>query len=197
MGRVGDQLLPTIFTIGFGLNYDVLPGTTTHSVCSSTDYTCIRGIDTPSTNLVTRRNQRDRNSDYLGEELLRYIADVGDNNQIDTDYWQLCESVGVPYSVDSSYYPACRDDGVPPPPNEEDRIPNAIDLTSSAPEWGGRGNCEVEYNSSSPDWNNRGKVYSPLPPQVPCGNYYVAADAQQLEAVFDQIASRVFTRLSQ
>ena len=37
----------------------------------------------------TANQQRDRNADYLGEELLRYIADVGDNFQIDNDYWQV------------------------------------------------------------------------------------------------------------
>ena len=52
--------LPTIFTIGFGLDFQ------------QGDHTC------KTTNT----------EDCLGEELLRYIADVGDNNHIDTDYQQ-------------------------------------------------------------------------------------------------------------
>jgi len=127
----------------------------------------------------------DRGADYLGEELLRYIADVGDNNQIDSDYWQLCESKNAP-----AYPASCRDDGGT---NPTDRIGNPIDTT--APNWGSRGPCESPYDPSNP--NARGNTYLPKPPETACGNYYVAATGSQLEAVFDQIASRMFTRLSQ
>src|SRR5690606_23046274 len=80
-GRVGDQLLPTIFTIGFGLNYNNGQGVT----CSTDD--CIRGLAAGTGD--NSGLQRLRNGDFLGEELLRYIADVGDNFEIDNDYWQL------------------------------------------------------------------------------------------------------------
>lgn len=77
--RLSDQLLPTIFTIGFGLNFDA--GT---EISCGGDVACMRGSD-PRGN---RTHQEKLRQDYLGEELLRYIADVGDNFQIDADYWQ-------------------------------------------------------------------------------------------------------------
>jgi hypothetical protein len=85
---------------------------------------------------------------------------------------------------------------VPPPANQEDRIPNSIDLTSSGAAWGARGPCETEWPVTQPQ-DQRGNTYAPVEPMTPCGNYFVAATGQQLEAVFDQIASRMFTRLSQ
>jgi hypothetical protein len=164
-GRVGDQLLPTIFTIAFGLNYDVARGTTTHTLCSDTDYACIRGINGTG---GTANQQRDRNADYLGEELLRYVADVGDNFQIDSDYWQV--QMGT-------------------------RIENSIDFASSSPNWGPRGACEQDTWTGLP--NDRGNVFLPTPPRESCGNYFVASTGAELEVVFNEIASRMFTRLSQ
>ncbi len=169
-GRIGDQLLPTIFTIGFGLNYDI---NTTVSCGSGTDaatYRCIRGIPSAGDAIPagdTSLLQRTRNSDYLGEELLRYISDVGDNFQIDNDYWQ--SDMGS-------------------------RIQNEIDLTSSAPEWGQRGACEAAYTGAV---NGNGQFYDPKPPRQSCGNYFVAPTGKELEQVFNEIASRMFTRLSQ
>lgn len=198
-GRVTQQLLPTIFTIGFGINYDTEADTnyTVHTACAADDYNCIRGlVSTTGLSTAAKRTLRDRTADYLGEELLRYIADVGDNNQIDSDYWQLCESIGKDAALDPNYRPNCRDDGNPAPRNTENRIPNYIDLYSTAPNWGLRGACENEWPSTSSQ-ALRGNVYDPKPPMTPCGNYFVAATGQQLEAVFDQIASRMFTRLSQ
>lgn len=101
--------------------------------------------------------------DYLGEELLRYIGDVGDNFQIDDDYWQarMGSRIGNP------------------PPN-----------------WGQRGPCQTPWTGALND-PARGTAYDPLPPQISCGNYFSATDGAALEAVFNQIASRLFTRLSQ
>ncbi len=190
-GRVGDQLLPSIFTIGFGINYDTNGIDNIHTVCPATDTNCIRGIIDPDSAPFPNQSAKNtalgpynkRNGDYLGEELLRYIADVGDNNQIDSDWWQLCESKNA-----AAYPASCRDDGGI---NPADRIGNPIDPTTL--KWGARGPCESPYI----DPIARGSTYLPKPPGTACGNYYVAATGSQLEAVFDQIASRMFTRLSQ
>jgi len=141
----GDEQLPTIFTIGFGL-----------------DFANGRIGDI----LSTTQNP----DEFLGEELLRYIADVGDNFQIDTDYQQ-------------DY--------------REDQI---IDGTITGPEgFGLRGPCEVQtadsalYASSA---DILGEMFEPLPPTQDCGNYYNAPDQARLQLVFDDIASRMFTRLA-
>lgn len=149
-GRVTDQLLPTIFTIGFGLNFNQGTGIT----CGATDYDCIRGINTTPPNQYIVQ-------DYLGEELLRYIADVGDNFQIDNDYWQA--HLG---SI----------------------------IANTPPDWGPRGACE---DPTPLDAANPGNTYQPLPPTEDCGNYFSAAGGAELEQVFNEIASRMFTRLSQ
>ncbi len=202
-GRVSNQLLPTIFTIGFGFNFDEDDSGNHASDCAPLSgdslYNCMRGINqtepsglSPSQLRLWARGMQTRDLDYLGEELMRYVADVGDNNQLDSDWWQLCESKNAaPYGSGSQQ--SCRDDGVT---NTNDRIGNAIDLTSSSPDWGPRGACEATWTDTA-NPNNRGSAYMPLPPQQSCGNYYVAATGQQLEQVFDQIASRMFTRLSQ
>lgn len=174
-GRVGDQLLPTIFTIGFGINYDV-DSSGNHQYCTSSDYNCIRGF---TAGTGPSGYQRSRRADYLGEELLRYIADVGDNFEIDNDYWQLNGSTAPLYPGGPTN--TCTG-GV------TDRLGNCIKI--SAPEWGTFGACETETSTHTGNWN-------PKPPRESCGNYYVAASGQQLEDVFNQIASRMFTRLSQ
>lgn len=167
-GRVSEQLLPTIFTIGFGLNFD--NGACASFASLSDRYACMRGYIDLSTNTIlttvpTGGTTEARASDYLGEELLRYIGDVGDNFRMDNDYWQASLST-------------------------INRIPNAVnpaDLTDV--DWGGRGPCETETGT-------RG-VWAPLPPQTSCGNYYSAeADPDSLTDVFNEIASRMFTRLS-
>ncbi len=170
-GRVGEQLLPTIFTIGFGLNFDIGVGTqclepATGSPQAAFDayYRCRRGLNSAG-NPDTANDPiaEMRNADYLGEELLRYIADVGDNFRLDNDYWQNWS---------------------------DERIPNRTPITDPvAGSWGPRGACETETGT-------RG-VWSPLPPQQSCGNYFSADTGDQLNAVFNEIASRMFTRLSQ
>ncbi len=152
MGSAAEQRnaaqLPTIFSIGFGLNFE--HGTTQ----------CKAGN--------IRENAADPKQndleDCLGEELLRYIADVGDNFQIDTDYQQ---------------------DWL------DDRQQNR---SLAINEWGDRGPCEeqnIDPTDSSIDF------VQPLPAGQSCGNYYNAASGLELERVFDDIASRMFTRLTQ
>ncbi|MBK8021336.1 MAG: VWA domain-containing protein [Chloroflexi bacterium] len=147
--RLSDQLLPTIFTIGFGLNFDAGTG-----ISCGGDPACMRGTDPRNVKI----HQEKLRQDYLGEELLRYIADVGDNFQIDTDYWQ--QYIGS-------------------------RIGNA------PPDWGQRGPCEQTTIIGS-----RGSTYQPLDPTLDCGNYFNASGGAELAEVFNEIASRMFTRLS-
>jgi hypothetical protein len=145
--------LPTIFTIGFGLNF------------SWGTETCKEGFiqSNPA-------NPADTDiGDCLGEELLRYIADVGDNFRVDTDY-------------------------------QQDWLHNPLVLGSVPDnEWGERGPCE------DPNINpvtailggNYNSIIAPLRAGESCGNYYNAPTADQLGDVFDDIASRMFTRLTQ
>jgi hypothetical protein len=165
-GRVQDQLLPAIYTIGFGLDFEADYTLTAGRNCTgltvgSNDYNnCIRGLP-PYEQWEVRR------ADYLGEELLRYIADAGDNFRIDSDYWQ-----GV----------------------LGDRIGNGIDLSEPQPNWGPRGPCEIPVEdlgaASRADHN-------PIAPNTSCGNYFAAGTPEELTRVFNEIASRLFTRISQ
>jgi hypothetical protein len=138
--------LPTIFTIGFGLEFEN-PGCIAVSTCVE---------------------------QYLGEELLRYIGDAGDNNRIDSDYWQLTLAIRdvIPYPNDPGFDPD--------------------DPADQAQFFGQVGQCEE-------DDGNIG-AWSPLPPGTSCGNYFNVSGSNtgaQLEFVFNEIASRMFTRLSQ
>jgi hypothetical protein len=138
--RFGDEQLPIIFTIGFGLEYD------------------------PATNQPL--------DGYLGEELLRYIADVGDNNRIDDDYWQWVLSGGLESA-------------------QRDRIPNAVDITNpNDPNYGNPGPCEGNDGSRT--------TFTRFTTNQNCGFYYQAATtAAELNQVFEDIAARLFTRISQ
>ena len=167
--RQSNEQLPTIFTIGIGLEYNPVDSATGVRQCADADWACRRG-------LVWNYE------DYLGEQLLRYIADAGDNNRIDDDYWQCQLGVRVFQSV------------IPESPPPADL---AAYIASNCPEktdadWGVRGPCEVP--SSNP--NDRG-IWRPLDPLESCGNYFAAGTATELEQVFGVIASRMFTRLSQ
>lgn len=138
-----DLQLPTIFTIGFGVDFGVGAGT-----CN------------------------DNAMDCLGEELLRYIADVGDNNQIDTDYQQ------------------------------DIRANKFLDgVLGFNEDYGARGACEgpvVGYNSAeeAAGVGSFGSLVNPLPPTESCGNYFNAPGEKELQIVFDTIASRMFTRIT-
>lgn len=133
----GDEQLPSIFTIGFGLTFA----------------NNIDGTGQPVTDDDQLRQQNPE--DFLGEELLRYVADVGDNFQIDIDHQQ-------------DYL----DDGI---------------INNSVLDWGPRGVCEAPGNPGD---------YAPLPPRQSCGNYYNAPNQAELQLVFEDIASRMFTRLT-
>jgi hypothetical protein len=142
LGR-GDLQLPTIFTIGFGLDFQNGTGSCTDNI-----------------------------PDCLGEELLRYVADVGDNNRIDTDYQQ------------------------------DLRADQTLDKGLSFNEdWGSRGPCEgpvVGYGDPSevPPAQLTAALVNPLAAGESCGNYFNAPNAEELQNVFDTIASRMFTRLT-
>lgn len=150
------EQLPTIFTIGFGIHYR--SGSPTPNLDPS-DPNYIPG---PAIDNVP---------DHLGEELLRYIADVGDNSRIDTDYQQ-------DYLDD----------------REKD-----LDGFLTNGSFGLRGPCEdpnVKPDVGGTVYSNTTAMIAPLPPRQDCGNYFNAPDEARLQLVFDEIASRMFTRLA-
>lgn len=145
--------LPTIFTIGFGLDFQ----NGGSGACAHADPVLVN--NTP---------------DCLGEELLRYIADVGDNNRMDSDYEQ---DKRADYVLDGN-----------------------LD-TYTNEDWGPRSPCEgpiLGYSDASivPPAALTAALVNPLPPGENCGNYFNAPDAAELQNVFDTIASRMFTRLT-
>jgi Flp pilus assembly protein TadG len=152
-----DTLLPTIFTIAFGLEFSRIDG----------DPACIDASDVPPwiANPVYRCNIES----FLGEELLRYIADAGDNFRIDNDYWQNVLGYRIPNQVSIHF-----DQNLP---------------ATEIPDWGPPGPCE---QTSGP----RGS-WRPLTAGEDCGNYWAASTGgNELEQVFAEIAARMFTRLS-
>jgi hypothetical protein len=163
-GRTGEQLLPTIFTIGFGIDFQRTTGNVNGSPVDCA----------PLTNRALWECLRSLNlGDYLGEELLRYLADVGDNFRIDDDYWQS--------------RPVLRD-----------RLPNGVDPATANPEdYGQRGPCQLSIARAVAEGYPSQDAYAPLPPRESCGNYYNAPTAAELNLVFNEIASRMFTRLTQ
>lgn len=168
----GDEQLPTIFTIGFGLNFlRQDPG----------GY--IDPNDDPSSPSYVPYSTQYNVADFLGEELLRYIADVGDNFQIDTDYQQDLLEDGVlhGYLNEGSFGPrgACEDQTLDPSGYIGDEAQLRGNGRSSAPRDGGTGT-----------------MVRPLPPRQDCGNYYNAPDQSRLQLVFEDIATRMFTRLA-
>jgi hypothetical protein len=138
----GEAQLPTIFTIGFGLDFTY--GTTR----------CAGGF------IQSGPPGESDVMDCMGEELLRYISDVGDNFQLDTNYQQDID-------FDLLYNNNPGPDG-----------------------YGTRGPCE---NPLAPANSNS---VEPFTAGESCGNYYNAPTAAELELVFDDIASRMFTRLA-
>lgn len=163
-GRTGEQLLPTIFTIGFGIDFQRTTGR-------------VNGVDVNCGGLSNRALWECLRSlnlgDYLGEELLRYLADVGDNFRIDDDYWQAI-------------------------PVLRDRLPNGVDPATANPEdYGPRGPCQLSIARAVVEGYPSQDAYAPLPPRESCGNYYNAPTAAELNLVFNEIASRMFTRLTQ
>lgn len=157
--QLGDERLPTIFTIGFGLPF-----------ANTRDNPTQCGAFAPLSQERSDCNRRINNiGDYLGEELLRYISDVGDNARLDNDYWQQVMNLSPTTS----------------------RIPNAAPSAGGA-DWGPPGECEATTGT-------RGS-WRPQSPATACGNYFVVTDVSnigQLDFVFNQISSRMFTRLAQ
>ena len=163
-GRTSEQLLPTIFTIGFGIDFQRTTGRVNGVIvdCAGLSnrllWECLRSVNL---------------GDYLGEELLRYLADVGDNFRVDDDYWQSL-------------------------PVLRDRLPNGVDPATANPEdYGQRGVCQLTIARAVAEGYPSQDAYAPLPPRESCGNYYNAPTAAELNLVFNEIASRMFTRLTQ
>lgn len=160
----GDVLLPTIFTIGFGLEY-----TNRNDGGTILDIT-----QQGNTQRICELNP----GDCIGEQLLRYIADVGDNNVIDNDYYQdLYDDGAINFlsnPIDFGPRDPCQTPFTPPP--GANLYDTNGDFTLSA--------AEIRV------------MYGMLRPQLSCGNYYFAPDGNELQFVFDDIASRMFTRLA-
>ncbi|MBI5669050.1 MAG: hypothetical protein HZC41_13680 [Chloroflexi bacterium] len=146
-----DALLPTIFTIGFNLTF------------SDLTTMCKDGL------IFVSAGDNDYES-CLGEELLRYIADVGDNQQVDTDYQQDWRDNGQPDLNVSDW-------GVRGPC--EDPIPGF--------------NNPAEVKNAGQPFST---IIQPRKPGENCGNYFNATDGLELQRVFDEIAARMFTRLA-
>jgi hypothetical protein len=132
----------------------------------------------------------------LGEQLLRYIADVGDNNRIDNDYYQ---------DMMYEWYDLEKGGLVPGTAVKADGY-----IGAGLP-FGARDACQVQDPAFFTAPTNKtydldgDKVLSAtefanewgqLRANVSCGNYYYSPNAAQLQFVFDDIASRMFTRLA-
>jgi Flp pilus assembly protein TadG len=169
--------LPTIFTIGFGTEY--AKRTTGTGASTRTLNAFIPG----DTQQLCALNV----GDCLGEQVLRYIADVGDNNTIDNDYYEYVTNIGSPPgSLDTSY------NGGSYGPRDPCQSPNyaPIKIPSTTRETYDKDNDNIL------DLGEEDEMYGHYLIQQNCGNYYYAPDYSQLQFVFDDIASRMFTRLS-
>ncbi len=152
--------------------------------------------------------------DCLGEQLLRYIADAGDNNRIDNDYWQVLNTYG--YSSAGLSMRETRWEDV------ADRLQDDFDMANIDVNYdfrfGARGPCQtpvsrtpdrdggnyfslfgdlsdlLEANNLSAD--EAEALWGASPPATSCGNYYNAPSQEELQFVFDDIASRMFTRIA-
>jgi hypothetical protein len=166
--------LPTIFTIGFGLRFE--------NLANGGQTRCEANME-----------------DCLGEELLRYIADAGDNFNIDNDVqqdflddadrWQtFADSPGNYALLDGSPGEVDGEGWGPKDPCEPDDYGDF----GSGDVWRGHDNYnQLETRAQSGDL--------PIPTRTAgesCGNYYNAPNLAELERVFDEIASRMFTRLA-
>ncbi len=191
-----ELLLPTIFTIGFGLDFTNIyanPADTTTLLIADP----AKPVNDPVNQTAAQQNAEqlcERNAgNCIGEQLLRYIADVGDNNRIDDDYWQDWISERINETGNPQLQGYLRTDA---PYNEGT--------------FGVRGPCQTNEPGDSPAL---GFYFNPLSvtqrtnadidaqwgalgPNRSCGNYYFAPGGPELQFVFDEIASRMFTRLS-
>lgn len=165
-----EELLPTIYTIGFGLTFggDADPDPRFEPAISNW------GSPPPNAN-----NKERLAPDFLGEQMLRYIADVGDNNRLDNDYYQNYADDTVPggFAAEFDEYGfrgPCQDQTISPEPD---------------------GTYDADGNGSLDQFELM-TMYQELPPRENCGNYFNAPSADELEFVFDSIASKLFTRLT-
>jgi hypothetical protein len=157
-----NALLPSIFTIGFGLEFPRrTQGTVTYDIRRQEDALAICRLNIP---------------DCLGEEILRYIADVGDNNQVDNDYFQAWLKPGTTAGTSSEPF-GPRD---PCQTQDQGHVNGTYDLD---------GNNFLSQEETE-------RMYGHLRLQTSCGNYYFAPDFNELQFVFNDIASRMFTRLA-
>jgi len=150
-----NSTLPTIFTIGFGLNFN-------NGRVGDEPGSCEENVP-----------------DCLGEELLRYIADAGDNFQIDNDYQQYLLA-RIATNIDGEF--------------AEGPILFGDDPLEGR--YGAPDPCQAENGWDWEDPNGTTQPVISRQATESCGNYYNAPDQEELEAVFDDIASRMFTRLS-
>lgn len=115
----------------------------------------------------------------LGEYSLRYIADAGDNGVIDNNYQQDCRgdfTCGDDYGGDPNPFPAAPPNGL---------FYNPYDYPD---DFGPPGPCEVDANT--------GQVFVPGDFED-CGQYWYAEQGtNDLDRIFAEIASRLFTRLA-
>jgi Flp pilus assembly protein TadG len=158
--RNGVQL-PTIFTIGFGYSFP-------------TGFNC--GMSNTDPKTFAQCN---------GEELMRYIADVGDNNRVDTDYEQDYRDN---YQPDLSL-PA--DQWGPNSPCEKQQI-----IGNNGLFYGKPADLQKAYQKVPPDNVSPDNLVRPIDAGLNCGNYFSAPAPDQLQPIFDEIASRMFTRIS-
>jgi hypothetical protein len=63
-------------------------------------------------------------------------------------------------------------------------------------DFGPRGECE-EDNDNPAGAGTMNELVDPIPAGEDCGNYFNAPTSTELNRVFDEIASRMFTRLAQ
>jgi hypothetical protein len=158
----GDAVLPTIFAIGFRLQFEDSPH-------GSDNRTCAQRHGGPGVPAYDRCMCNLNIEQCLGEELLRYIADAGDNFIIDNDLQQDWR-------------------------DHEGETTNIL-LDKSVDDWGPKDPCENPNIS----WSDPGVSIADFAPRAggeSCGNYYNEPSVTELQQVFDDIASRMFTRLA-
>lgn len=163
----GDAVLPTIFTIGFRLIFEDRPHP---SPTNPSDVrTCSERHGGPGNPQYDACMCRINIEQCLGEELLRYIADAGDNFVIDNDIQQDWRN--------------------------HNGFRTQVNLNKDVTNWGPKDPCENPFVN----WFDPATTIADLAPRAGgenCGNYYNAPGVAELQQVFDDIASRMFTRLA-
>jgi len=207
----GNTQVPTIFTIGFGIEFTTRFNPDNLTINYLTDIN--KPVNDPVNADAAQQNVAGLcawNVDRcLGEQLLRYIADIGDNNRVDNDYYQ---------DLMYEWYQFTLAPGT-------DLVADGVVNRPLPRPFGSRDACQTQdvgHTADSYDTNNNGKImdmvtsvqggitvtkrvsdgneftneWGQLRANVSCGNYYYSPNADQLQFIFDDIASRMFTRLS-